>query len=133
MKATYRVALMLGLAVFSATSVEAAEMDPPTDATIDVIRVVNNYGALVRVYAQDSEGRLHKLGPVARGELKEFTVPEEIVGSFRIKVYPSQAVGSPRAENFAVRTNSLDLSRDTHVTLWLEADLTKSVVELARG
>ena len=131
MKGPYRVALMLGLAALAATSLEAAEIDHPTDEITNGVRVINNYRGLVRVYAEDSQGRLHKLGRVARGELKEFEIPAEIAReSFRIKVFPSsRAVGSLRQDDFGVKTNPIDLETYGEVTVWLEPDLTRSVVE----
>ena len=63
MKRPHRVALILGMAALAATSLEAAEIDHPTDETTNSVRVMNNYVAQVRVYAEDSQGRLHKGGP----------------------------------------------------------------------
>ena len=134
MKGPYRVALMLGLAALAATSLEATEIDQPTDDITSSVRVVNNYGGLVRVYVEDSQGRLHKLGRLARGELKEFEIPEEILpGSFRIRIVPSEPVWSLHQDDYAVKTNPIDLEWDSEVTVWLEPDLRKSVVEIARG
>ena len=135
MKGLYRVALMLGLTAFAATSLEAAEIDHPTDEITDGVRIVNNHVGLVRVYVVDAQGRLHRLGRVARGELKEFQIPEGIAQeSFRIKVFPNrQPAGSPQQDDYAVKTNLIDLNTDSQVTVWVEPDLRRSVVELARG
>ena len=134
MKGMYRVALMLGLVATSAVSIEAAEIQGPGDEITTEIYVVNNHLTDVRVYAEDSEGRLYSMGRVARGDLRTFDVPEEVEGAeFRIKVFPSTPVYSPIPDDYGVKTNALDADRDRQVRLWLEADLTQSVVEIDRG
>ncbi len=133
MKRMNRVALLLGLALVAATSLEAAEIDHPTDEITNSVLVINNYVALVRVYAEDSQGRRHALGRVARGELKEFEISAEIAqGSFRIRVVPSQPVWSLQQDNYAVKTNPIDLERVSEVIVWLEPDLRTSKVESRR-
>jgi len=131
-KGTYRTALMLMAALaIGAASVEAAEFE--TTEVPEAVRVMNNHGALIRVYAEDTDGELHRLGAVRQGELAEFEIPAEIADeSFRIKVYPSSPIGEPR-QDFGVKTNPISLDSDRHVTVWVERDLTRSVVELARG
>lgn len=131
MKTTYRMALLLGLAAFAAGATEAAAYAEPDEPGI---HVMNNYGAMVRVYAEDAEGRLHRLGRVAQGELREFDIPAELAGeSFSIKIFPSQPVWAPQQDDFGVRTNPIDPTVDRHVTIWVEPDLARSTVELARG
>ena len=94
MKSAYRMALALSLSALAATSVEAAPVTSPDDALENAVRVVNNYGEMIRVYAEDAEGRLHKLGRVARGELVEFELPGDVSGdAFRIKIYPANPRG----------------------------------------
>ena len=134
MKGPYRVALILGLAAFAATSLQAAEIDNVTDEITNSVRVVNNYLAHVQDYVEDSEGRLHSLGRVARGELKEFELPEEVTReSFRIRVVPRPSAWSLQQDDYAVKTNPIDLERYSEVTLWLESDLSQSKVETTRG
>lgn len=134
MKAAYRMALALSLALFGATSVEAAPLTGPDDAMANGIRVVNNYAETVRVYAVDAEGRLHKLGHVARGELTELEVPADVASdAFRIKIFPGQPVASSDVDDYAVKTNPLNLSDDADVTVWVEPELTDTVVEMSRS
>jgi hypothetical protein len=146
MKTLIRMALMASLAAFGATSAEAADVTGPGDEltrsdeltrnndVTPAVRVVNNYGDMVRVYAEDSQGHMHKLGRVARGELVKFDIPEAIAaGPFRIKVYPSQPAWSLQIDDYGVKTNPLDLQGDTDVTVWLEPDLTRSIVEVSQG
>ncbi len=134
MRAGSRKALVLSLAAFGATSLEAAEITRPDDGLGDGVRVVNNYGDMIRVYAQDAEGRLHKLGRVARGALVEFELPEELLqDAFRIKIHPSQPVWSSNGDDFAVKTNPLNLAGDADVTVWVDPELTNTVVEMQRG
>jgi len=47
-------------------------------------------------------------------------------------VYPSQQAWSPTFVDYAVKTNPLQLRDGEDVTVWLEANLATSVVELAR-
>ena len=130
MRGPYRVALMLGLAALAATSLEAAEIEYPTDEITNSVLVINNYLGQVRVYAEDSQGRLHALGRVARGKLKEFEIPAEIAQeSFRIRVVPSEPFWSRQQDNYAVKTNPIDLERVSEVIVWLEPDLRTSKVE----
>ena len=132
MKVTYRVALMLGLVAFGAVSVEAAEIDPPSDDGARLVNIVNNFVSPVRVFAQDAEGRLHPLGNVARGQFKTLEVSEQIVdlGAVRIKVYPYEPARGLMSNADAIRTREIDLRADNSVTLWLETDLTASMVEI---
>ena len=133
MKGMYRVALMLGLVAASAVNVEAAEYQGSDEITT-AIYVMNNHLADVRVFAEDADGRLHNLGRVARGDLGTFEVPAELADEeFRIKVYPSTPAWSPISDDFGVKTNPLAAERDHEVRLWLEADLTQSIVEIDRG
>lgn len=133
MKRMYRVALMLGLGAAIAAPVGATETDGPDRAGTNEIYVVNNHGVSVRVYAEDAQGKLHRLGRVARGSLKAFQIPDDISAQdFRIKVFPSPA-GSEQSDDYGVKTNVLDVASARQVTLWLESDLSRSVVEIDRG
>lgn len=133
MKGMYRVALMLGLVAASAVHVEAAEYQGSDEITTEIY-VMNNHVADVRVYAEDADGRLHNLGRVARGDLRTFDVPQDLADEeFRIKVYPSTPVWSPISGDFGVKTNPLVAERDHQVRVWLESDLSQSIVEIDRG
>ena len=133
MKGIKRVALVLALTAASAVSVQAAETNGPEKDGTDVY-VVNNHLTDVRVFVEDADGRLHNLGRIARGELRNIEVPTDIAArEFRIKVYPTAPVWSSIADDYGVKTNPLDASRDRMVTVWLEADLARSLVEIQRG
>ena len=135
MKGMYRVALM-GMMMVGATSAQAAEVEGPvTDEVNGPVYVMNNYVAAVRVYAEADDGTLHRLGRVARGSLVTFEIPAEISDSFRIKAFPSTptpAWNTPD-DDFGVKTRVLDTAADRRITVWLEADLTKSLLEVDRG
>ncbi len=134
MKGMIRVALMLGLVAVSAVNVHAAEYQASDDEITTEIYVMNNHLSDVRVFAEDAEGRLHNLGRVKRGDLRTFEVPEQLAEEeFRIKIYPSAPVWSPISDDFGVKTNPLAAERDRQVRLWLEADLSQSIVEIDRG
>jgi len=130
MKTLSRLALSLSLIGLAATSVEAA---PPDDVGPSVVRVVNNYSAVVQVYAEDAHGHMHRLGRVGRGDLVEFDIPADIAAdAYRIKVYPHQPVWSQQYDDFGVKTNPLDVGSDADVTVWVEPDLRRSIVETVR-
>ena len=134
MKGMTRVALMAGLVAMSATSVQAVEVRSDDDRYETAVYVVNNHLADVRVYAEDADGRLHNLGRVARGQLKNFDVPEHVAeGDFRIKIFSADPVWSPVSEDYGVKTNPLNTERDAEIRIWLEADLAQSIVEIDRG
>jgi len=134
MKAMHRVALTLGLVFISAGSIEAAEAFGPVEEVANEVYVVNNHLSDVRVYAEDASGRLHRLGRVSRGRLKSFEIPSEVAGSdFRIKVFPSNPLWASPAADFGIKTGVLDFETDHQVTVWLEADLAQSKVEIDRG
>jgi hypothetical protein len=131
MNRTYRVALLLGLASLGATSLEAAVTDGPP---FNGIHVMNNYQGMVRVYVEDAAGRLHRLGRVQKGELREFEIPTAVADQeFRVKIFPSQPAWALQQDDYGVKTNPLDVELLSHVMIWVEPDLSKSVVELARG
>lgn len=133
MKGLYRVALMAGLVALSTNPVQATEVDPE-DKYDTAVYVVNNHLTVVRVYAEDADGRLHTLGRVARGQLKNFEVPADVAeGEFRIKVYPAPPAGTPASEDFGIKTHPLDSETDQQVRIWLEADLAQSLVEIERS
>ena len=134
MKGMYRVALMVGLVAVSATSVQAEQAPAAEDERNTEVYVMNNHLTDVRVFAEDAEGQLHALGRVARGEVKSFDVSEALYsGDFRIKVYPTSPIASPIPDDYGIKTNPFDFETDQQVRIWLEADLTKSLVEIARG
>jgi hypothetical protein len=128
-----RLALVLSLAALGGASLEAAEI-AGSEERANSVRIVNNFGDMVRVYAEDTTGRLHKLGHVASGKLAEFEVPTELVAAgFRIRVIPAQPAWAIQQTDYAVKTNPLTLTPDGDVTLWLEPDLSKSVLQVDRG
>ncbi len=134
MKGMTRVALMTALAVATVAPVQATENAPPEVRYDTEIYVVNNHLSAVRVFVEDGQGRLHNLGRVARGELRTIAVPEEVaVQQYRIKIFPSTPVWSPISDNYGIKTSLLNNDRDRQVTMWLEADLTQSLVEIDRG
>lgn len=133
MKRMKRVALMMALLAVSAVSVQAAEVPAPATVGPDVY-VINNHQTDVRLFIEDADGKLHNLGRLGRGELKNVQIPEAIAArEFRIKVYPTGPVWSSISDDYGVKTNPLDSARDRTVMVWLEADLTQSLVEIDRG
>ena len=135
MMGMYRVALLMGMVAFSAASAEAAQLNGPGDDTDHEIRVVNNFWSPVRVYVQDANGRLHLLGRVARGKFKVLEVSNEIAetSQVRLKVYPNDPVWSLVGNSDGIRTKELDLQDGDAVTVWLETDLTQSMIEVQKG
>ncbi len=135
MKGMCRVALMMGMVAFSAASAEAAQLNGPGDDAGHEVRVVNNYQSPVRVYVQDANGRMHLIGRVARGKFKVLEVSAEIadMGDVRLKVYPSQPVWSLVGNNNGIKTKVLSLQDGDAITMWLETDLSKSMIEVQQG
>ena len=135
MKGTYRLALLMGLIAFGAASAEAAELAGPEDAPARAVRVINNYVTPVNVYVQDAEGRLHRLGGVARGQAKLLEISDEIapLGDYRIKVFPNEPVWSSIGDDFGVRTRDISLDEGDVLNFWVEPELTNSLLELTGG
>ncbi len=142
---TFRVALTMGLMAMSAPAVAAAEIPAapdevaaeipaaPDEVTTEIY-VVNNHLHAVRVYLEDAEGKLHRIGRLARGDLKAFQVPAELAAQqVRVKVFPATPVWASPSDDYGVKTSLLDPSRDRQVRVWLEPDLSQSIVEVDRG
>lgn len=133
MRKMIRVALVTGMMTMSVASVEAREVHSPDDEMATQVLVMNNYLTDVRVYIEDSKGRLHHMARLARGSVANFEVPSELAeGEFRVKVYPAAIPGTLLADDKGVKTNPLEAGRDQQVRLWLETDLPASIVEIAR-
>jgi hypothetical protein len=135
MKGMCRVALMMGMVAFSAASAEAVQVKGSWDDAGHEVRVVNNYPSPVRVYVQDANGRMHLLGRVARGKFKVLKVSAEIAqkGDVRLKVYPNEPVWSLVGNTNGIKTKELSLQPGDAVTMWLETDLTQSMIEVQKG
>ncbi len=134
MKGMTRVALMVALAAATAGPISAAQTGEPEVRNDTEIYVVNNHLSAVRVYAEDAEGKLHSLGRIARGQLRTIAVPADVsADKYRIKVFPITTAWSAIADEFGIKTSPLDNDRDRQVTMWLEADLAQSIVEIDRG
>ena len=130
MKGICRVALVMGMVAFSAASAEAVQVKGSCE-----VRVVNNYQSPVRVYVQDVNGRMHLIGRVARGQFKVLEVSAEIadMGDVRLKVYPNEPVWSLVGHTTGIKTKELSLLEGDAVTMWLETDLTQSMIEVQQG
>ena len=134
MKGMTRVALMMALVAATAAPISASETSEPEVRKDTEIYVMNNHLSDVRVYAEDAEGRLHNLGRVARGKLRNLEVPADVSAhEYRIKVFPSTPAWSLTSDDLGIKTSPLSNDRDRQVTMWLEADLTQSLVEIDRG
>lgn len=134
MMKTMRVALVAGMMMMiGIASVEASEAYTPDDELTTQVFVMNNYLTDVRIYIEDSNGRLHHMARLARGSVVDFEVPSELAQQeFRVKVFPAAMPGSRLADDKGVKTNLLKSERDQQVRLWLETDLPSSIVEIAR-
>ena len=135
MKGVQRVALLLGMAAFTAPASGAVEIDGPADKTTHEIRVVNNYQSPVLVYAQDANGRLHQLGRVTRGEFKVLELPNEIadLGLVQLKVFPTVPTQSLIDSADGIRTNNLWIQDGQSVNMYLESDLKQSMIQVEIG
>ena len=101
------------------------------------VRVFNNYGRHVRVYAVDSDNRRHLLGGVGNTKVKDLQIPEGLVrgiGTVQLKVYPLLAapgLGVTAFEPAGIKTRELSVRSDQVIQLYLEPDLTRSAVGIA--
>lgn len=113
MKGMYRVALMLGLAVFSATSVSAAIVTGPDDATTHEIRVVNNDQLPVMVYAQDADVKLHNLGEWHGASSKSLSFPTRSLkwASCDSRSIPTRLLGRSLATRTASARRTCDSTK----------------------
>ena len=120
-------ALFLGAAPASATTTGPDEVEGHE------VRVVNNSLAAVRVFVEDADGRIHNIGRVRRGQYKVLSVANEIAarGPVQVKFVPSDPEGASLGTDEAIRTNDLTLADGQALNAFLEADLTRSVLELA--
>lgn len=129
-----RVALMMALVAATAGPISAAQTGEPEARKDTEIYVVNNHRSAVRVFAEDAEGKLHSLGRIARGQLRTIEVPADVSAhNYRLKVFPITTAWSAIADASGIKTSPLDNDRDRRVTMWLEADLAQSIVEIDRG
>lgn len=129
-----RVALSMVLVAIAAVPASAAPTVGPELGNDTEIYVVNNHLVDVRVFIEDAQGQLYNIGRVPRGGLRNIEVPAECVGGdYRIKIFPTSPVWSPVPDDYGVKTNPLNNERDHQVTVWLEPDLTQSLVEIDRG
>ena len=89
----------------------------------------------MRVYVQDVNGRMHLIGRVARGQFKVLEVSAEIadMDDVRLKVYPNEPVWSLVGNTTGIKTKELSLQEGDAVTMWLETDLTQSMIEVQQG
>jgi len=111
-KQSLRAVLAMTILVLAAdaAAAEVADAQPGPGDTHEV-RVVNNSITPVRVYAQDADGRLHRLGRVAQSGFELLEVPAEVtaLGAFRIKVVSAPQVWGPATDGVTVRTGDLYL------------------------
>ena len=127
------IALTLALLAANVAPADAGTTPGSGDDLGTAVFVMNNHLVTVRVFAEDAGGKLHNLGRVARGRLGTFAVPAEVAASeFRIKVFPESPDSFSGNDGFGVKTNPLSVERDRQVTMWLEADLAQSIVEISR-
>ena len=146
MKMISRVAFALALlvAAVGTTTLHADTLDrfsPPVVASGAVegptVRVMNNHGRNVSVYVVDSDDRRHLLGRVGRSSIKELQIPSGLVreiGTVQLKVYPvlpAPGLGVSGFEPAGIKTRELSVRSDQVIELYLEADLTRSLVGIS--
>ena len=78
-KRIFGAAITMGLVALSAVSVEAAQLRDSGDKVTSDIVVVNDYSTSVRVYVEDSEGSVYRLGRVGRGKVGQFETPADVL------------------------------------------------------
>jgi hypothetical protein len=134
-KGTLQMVIAAGLMAVGANSAVAeTPVLGPANNTLE-IRVINNNASPMRVYVQDAQGKLHRMGSVASADFKIVEVPGEItaLGAVQLKLVPNEPVWSFAGEPDGVRTRDLDLQIGDAVNLWVETNLTDSKVEIIKG
>ena len=134
-KGTLHLAIAAGLLAVGANSAKAeTPILGPANNTLE-IRVINNNASPMRVYVQDANGRLHRMGTVASTDFKIVEVPGEItaLGAVQLKLVPNEPVWSFAGEPEGVSTRDLKLKIGDAVNLWVETNLTDSKVEIVKG
>jgi hypothetical protein len=132
-KGTLSVALAACLAAFNVGAVSA---QTPAGAPVDhEIRVVNGYGTTVRVYVRDVDGGVYMLGRVAASDFKIMKVPAALTakGTVHIEVYPVPPFEALTRATDGIATRSIELTGSSAVNMYVESDLLRSVVEIAKG
>ncbi len=121
---------MMGLVALSPVSVEAAQLRDSGDKVTSDIVVVNDYTTAVRVYVEDAEGSVHRLGRVGRGKVRQFETPADVLerGSFRVRIRPIDPYLGPNRVN--IKTKVLNVRENEQVIMWLKTDLRETAVEI---
>ena len=134
-KGTLSVAVAAGMLALGANGVKAdTPVLGPANNTLE-IRVINNNASPMRVYLQDANGKLHRMGMVASTDFKIVEVPGSVtsLGAVQIKLVPNEPVWSFAGEPEGLRTRDLDLAIGDAVNLWVETNLDDSKVEIIKG
>ncbi len=118
-----------GRAQLAGTGAPQAAATPSTE-----IRVVNNHPYRIQVVVVDGEGHHHALGRVPTTKAHIFSVEEDLVGTgpFRVKVFADEPVWSAANTSEAIRSEDLELGLGESVYVWVEADLMRSQIRVAR-
>jgi hypothetical protein len=129
-KGTLSIALAACMVALNAGAAMAAE--PPQGHEV---RVVNRNARMVRVYVQDANGGLHMLGRVAASDFQILKVPAEVtaMGDVQIKVFPIDGFQSLAGGEDGIQTRGINLDGRDAVNLFVENDLGRSLVEIAKG
>ncbi len=136
------VALALLVATVGTTTLHADTFDRVAPEVVTsgaeggpTVRVTNNNYGHVRVYVVDSENRRHLLGMVSPSRVKDLQIPAGLVrenGTVQLRVYPVLLVQPPVRRRLqgrpGIETKDLSVQSDQVIQLYLERDLTNSVV-----
>ncbi len=138
MKKISRVAVLT--AVLAATAGVEAQAETPSvtdsDAATTTVRVLNNYRSAVRIFLQDSDGNLYRLGRVASLGLQTFEVPNDLVDKgddvelIAIPVKLPLGFTVPAATYPGVETATISLEPGQMIDFWLEPDLASSTASI---
>ncbi len=129
---TLRVALATAFLAMSAASVQA-QTPNPVGNTLEM-RVINHRTSPVRVYAEDTFGRIASLGWVNSLDARTLAVPVSMtkLGAVQIKVFPDKPVWSLREVPDGVRTMPVNLRPGDAVSFWVETELSNSYIQIVR-
>ncbi len=143
MKMISRVALAsaLLLATVVTTTLHADTFDRVASRVVassaeagPTVRVINNHLRRVSVYVVDSDNRRRLLGRVSPSGVKDLQIPKGLVrgtGTVQLKVYPVLPAPGPGVTVFepaGIKTREFSVQSDQVIQLYLDRDLTRSVV-----
>lgn len=125
-------------AVLLALAAPASQAQPVADRAVAAadaeVRVINNHTYRIRVVLVDAEGRHTSLGRVGSRKAEIFSLDASTLreGPVQVKVFADEPVWSAGNTGDAIRSQDLFLHAGAAVYVWVESDLARSQITVAR-